>query len=145
MDVLTEEQRRRNMQAIKSTNTRMERVFAKSLWLKGYRYRKNDKNVFGKPDLTIKKYKIAVFIDSEYFHGKDWEKNKHRIKTNRQFWWKKIEGNIARDKLVINTLQQEGWKVIRFWTDEVRKNLANCVITFEEVLEERKWQNDTHK
>ena len=145
MDVLTKEQRRRNMQAIKSSNTKMERVFAKTLWSKGYRYRKNDKSVFGKPDIAIKKYKLAVFIDSEYFHGKDWDKNKHRIKTNREFWWKKIEGNMARDIVVINTLKGKGWKVIRFWSDEIRKNLANCVLTFEKALEERKWQQNIQK
>ena len=72
----------------------MEVKLAKTLWRLGYRYRKNDKSVFGKPDLTFKKYRIAVFVDSEYFHGKDWKTQKYRIKTNRDFWWKKIEGNI---------------------------------------------------
>jgi DNA mismatch endonuclease (patch repair protein) len=142
MDVLTKAQRRKNMQAIRSKDTKMERVFATALWAQGFRYRKNDKTVFGKPDLTFKKYKIAIFIDSEFFHGKDWEKNKQRIQTNQQFWWKKIEGNMARDRLVINTLNNAGWKVIRFWTEEIRKNLANCIIIIEKTLEERKCQKN---
>lgn len=104
MDVLTPEQRRRNMQAIKSTETKMEVRLAKALWARGHRYRKNNKTIFGKPDLTFKKYKIAVFVDSEYFHGKDWETEKHRIKTNTDFWWKKREGNMARDIEVTNKL-----------------------------------------
>ena len=125
MDVLTKEQRRRNMQAIRSKATKMEILLAKTLWNKGYRYRKNNKSVFGKPDITFKKYKIAIFIDSEYFHGKDWETQKHRIQTNQKFWWKKIEGNMRRDKVVVDNLTAEGWLVIRFWSLEIQKKLAN--------------------
>lgn len=80
MDNLTPEQRRKNMQAIKSTATKEEVRIAKALWRLGYRYRKNNKKVFGKPDLTFAKYKIAIFIDSEFFHGKDWDLNQERIK-----------------------------------------------------------------
>jgi len=134
MDVLTAEQRRKNMQAIRSKDTKAELAIAKALWAEGYRYRKNNRSVFGKPDLTFKKLKIAIFIDSEYFHGKDWEKQKHRIKTNREFWWNKIEGNMKRDILVINRLKGEGWIVLRFWDKEVLKNVANCVNKIEEVI-----------
>ena len=134
MDVLTQEQRRRNMQAIKATSTKEEVMLSKALWRKGHRYRKNDKSVFGKPDLTFKRNKVAVFVDSEYFHGKDWETEKHRIKTNKEFWWKKIEGNIRRDMKVNEELSKAGWKVLRFWSKEIRKNLAYCVIKIEELL-----------
>jgi DNA mismatch endonuclease, patch repair protein len=138
MDVLTKEQRRKNMQAIKSKNTKMEVKLAKALWQKGYRYRKNSKNIFGKPDLSFRKYKIAIFIDSEFFHGKDWETQKQRINTNQQFWWNKIEDNMRRDKLVTSTLLEEGWIVLRFWDKEIRKNLANCILRIEEAIEERR-------
>lgn len=134
MDVLTTEQRRKNMQAIKSKSTKDEILLAKALWNRGYRYRKNDKRIFGKPDLTFKRFKVAIFVDSEYFHGKDWETEKFRIKTNRNFWWKKIEGNIERDKRVNQELTNAGWKVLRFWSKEIRKNLANCVYTIEANL-----------
>ena len=127
MDVLTPEQRTKNMKAIRSKNTKMEVLLAKSLWAKGVRYRKNDKSLFGTPDLSIKKHKIAVFVDSEYFHGKDWAKEKYRIKTNREFWWKKIEGNIRRDQTVNQFLVDKGWKVIRFWSKDIYKNLNLCV------------------
>jgi DNA mismatch endonuclease (patch repair protein) len=127
MDVLTAEQRTKNMKAIKSTNTKMEVLFSKALWSKGIRYRKNDKSVFGKPDLTIKKYKIAVFIDSEYFHGKNWEIDRQRIKTNTEFWHKKIEGNIKRDELVNEALMKDGWKVFRFWSMDVKNKLDFCL------------------
>ena len=138
MDVLTPEQRSRNMRAIRSKNTKMELLLAKSLWAQGIRYRKNDKSVFGQPDLTIKKYKIAIFIDSEYFHGKDWETEKNRIKTNREFWWKKIEGNQKRDRAVNEFLVNNGWKVLRFWSREVGKNLNLCIYQINAVINEKK-------
>ncbi len=124
------------MQAIKSKETKDEILLAKALWRLGYRYRKNDKTVFGKPDLTFKKYKIAIFVDGEYFHGKDWETEKHRIKTNTEFWRTKIESNIKRDDLVNQHLKDHGWKVLRFWSKEIRKYLANCVGLIEKELRE---------
>jgi DNA mismatch endonuclease (patch repair protein) len=138
MDVLTKEQRTKNMKAIKSKNTIMEVLLAKSLWAKGIRYRKNDKTVFGKPDLTIKKYKLAIFIDSEYFHGKDWNKEKYRIKSNREFWWKKIEENQKRDKLVNSYLVEKEWKVLRFWSQEIHKNLNLCIKKIEATIDKQK-------
>jgi DNA mismatch endonuclease (patch repair protein) len=138
MDVLTKEQRRKNMKAIKSKGTKIEELLGKALWSKGLRYRKNNKGVFGKPDFTFKKYKIAIFCDSEYFHGKDWETQKLRIKTNTEFWHKKIEGNIERDKLVNDTLLKIGWQVFRFWGEEIKKNLDLCVSKIEQAIEDRK-------
>lgn len=134
MDVLTKEQRRRNMQAIKCKNTKDEVLLAKNLWKRGWRYRKNDKSVFGKPDIVFKNFRIAIFIDSEYFHGKDWETEKYRIKSNRNFWWPKIEGNIKHDILVSNTLRDEGWTVLRFWSREVRSSLSDCILKIEREL-----------
>jgi len=84
-DVHTKEQRRKNMQAVKATGSKIETALAKELFSRGLRYRKNDKTVFGKPDLTFKKYKIAVFVDSEFWHGKDWHIRKHQHKTNKRF------------------------------------------------------------
>lgn len=127
MDVLTPEQRKRNMQAIKSKRTKIEELLAKKLRKKGLRYRRDNKTIFGKPDFTFRKLKIAIFCDSEYFHGKDWETNKKRIKTNTDFWIKKIEGNITRDNLVNETLLKDGWKVLRFWGNEIKKNTEFCV------------------
>ncbi len=138
MDVLTPEQRSRNMRAIKSKGTKIEELLAKALWQNGLRYRRNNKKVFGKPDFTFRKYKIAIFCDSEYFHGKDWETQKHRIKTNQEFWQKKIEGNIVRDKLVNETLKKEGWTVIRFWGDQIKKDISSCVTKVENAICERK-------
>lgn len=82
---------------------------------------KNDNSVFGKPDLTFKRYKIAIFIDSEFFHGKRLGNRKYKIKSNREFWWPKIERNITRDIIVNQVLENAGWKVIRFWSKSMRK------------------------
>jgi len=145
MDVLTPEQRRKNMRAIKSRNTKIEELLAKGLWKKGFRYRRNNKTVFGKPDFTFKSLKIAIFCDSEYFHGKDWETQKHRIKTNTEFWHKKIESNIRRDKEVNEKLTINGWKVIRFWGEEIKKNLDICIDKIEEEIKVRKKEIENDK
>ncbi|MCL2561843.1 MAG: very short patch repair endonuclease [Rikenellaceae bacterium] len=126
------------MKAIRSHGTKDEVLLAKALWHKGYRYRKNDKTVLGKPDLTFKRYKIAIFVDSEYFHGKDWDTEKFRIKSNREFWWNKIEGNIKRDAVVNKTLINAGWTVLRFWSKDLRKNQANCLQIIENEIGRKK-------
>jgi DNA mismatch endonuclease (patch repair protein) len=138
MDVLTKEQRRKNMQAIRSKNTKMEMALRKALWEKGFRYRKNDIKVFGKPDLTFSKVKIAIFIDSEFFHGKDWNTNKFRIKTNRSFWWIKIGNNIKRDIKVNRQLKKEGWTILRFWSKDIEKKLLNCIRKIEHAIDQKK-------
>lgn len=131
MSILTQEQRRRNMQANKSTGTVAEVKLAKALFAKGLRYRKNDRTVFGTPDITFKRLKLALFIDGEFWHGKDGEVKKHDHKTNKEFWWSKIEGNIKRDQIVNNTLREQGWSVIRFWSKDVEKDLSACIAKVE--------------
>ena len=123
MDVHTQEQRSRNMKAIRSSETKMELLLSRALWSRGLRFRRNVNSVIGKPDIAIKKYRIAIFVDSEFFHGKDWEKNKYRIQSKREFWWPKIEGNMKRDKFVNRALKNEGWIVIRIWSHDVKNKL----------------------
>ncbi len=122
------------MQAIRSKDTKAERMLAIALWAKGFRYRKNAKHVFGKPDLAFKKYRLVVFVDSAFFHGHDWDVQKFRIKTNREFWWKKIESNMDRDRKVNEELREKNWKIIRFWDTEVLKNLAYCIQIIENEI-----------
>jgi len=138
MDKLTKEQRTKNMKAVKSKGSKIENLLMKSLWHKGYRYRKNDKTVFGKPDLVIKSLKIAVFCDSEFWHGKNWGSKKYEHKSNLEFWYKKIERNIERDKEVNFELEKSGWKVIRFWGKEIEKNLELCTETIVYQINEKK-------
>lgn len=134
MDKLTKEQRRKNMQAVKSKGSKIETKLAKALYHKGYRYRKNDKSVYGTPDLSFKKYKIAIFVDGEFWHGYDWEERKHDHKSNIEFWHHKIEQNIARDKAVNAELEKQGWTVLRFWGNEVKRNLGICVERIEQEI-----------
>ncbi len=137
-DDLTPEQRRRNMQAIRSKDTTIELRMRKALWERGVRYRKNYKKLIGKPDIVITKYKIAVFCDSDYWHGYDWENRNQRIKSNRDYWVPKIERNMERDREVTAALQDEGWLVLRFWEWQIRKHLNECVEAVLQFIEARK-------
>lgn len=137
-DDLTPEQRRRNMQAIHSNDTTIELLLRKALWECGVRYRKNYKKLIGKPDIAITKYKIAVFCDSDYWHGYDWENRNQRIKSNRDYWVPKIERNMARDREVTEALQRDGWLVLRFWEWQIRKHLSECVESVLQAIETRK-------
>ena len=138
MDNHTPEQRKKNMQAVKSKGSEIEKILGKALWKNGRRYRKNVKTIFGKPDFVFRKYKIAVFCDSEFWHGKDWETKKYEIKSNREFWFKKIERNIERDKEVNEKLKNDGWTVIRFWGKEIQNNTDACIRKIEsEILKKQ--------
>jgi DNA mismatch endonuclease Vsr len=134
MDSLNKEQRRRNMQANKSTGTSTETILAKALWAKGYRYRKNDKSVKGRPDITFKKLKIAIFVDGEFWHGRDWAIKKTKITNNREYWIKKIERNIERDRHIKSELEEQGWTVLRFWHSQIKKNLEESLNSIERVI-----------
>lgn len=141
MDRLTKSQRRKNMQAVKSKGSKIETALAKDLWALGCRYRKNDKSVFGKPDLTFKRYKLAVFVDSEFWHGKDWQVRISQHKSNQDFWIQKIQRNIERDIEVNEYLSKEGWKVLRFWGEDISKNLRDCTELIISVINEIKRAN----
>lgn len=137
MDKLTPEQRKKCMQSNKSTGTKPELVLAKAMWALGLRYRKNSGGIFGKPDFSFKKYKVAVFVDGEFWHGKDWEQKKAVIKGNREFWIAKIERNIQRDIEVTGRLKAEGWTVLRFWSNDVVKNTTCCAEKVKEIIQTR--------
>ena len=127
MDRHTKEQRSRNMRAVRSKDTKIEILLRKALWREGYRYRKNYPGIIGKPDIAFPKYKLAVFCDSEFWHGYQWATKKKNIKSNHDFWTNKIESNIDRDVLVNRTLQETGWKVIRFWEKDILNHLEDCI------------------
>ena len=136
MDDLTPEQRRKNMQAIKSKDTTIELSLRKALWREGIRYRKNYKKLPGKPDIAITKYRIAVFCDSDYWHGYDWENRQARIKSNREYWIPKIERNMERDRQVNCQLAEAGWIVLRFWEWQIRRQLDDCMNEIQNTIRE---------
>lgn len=136
MDKHTPEQRRKNMQAVKNKDSQIELLLRNELWERGLRYRKNVKTIYGHPDIAFIGKKVAVFCDSEFWHGFDWDNKQNEIKSRRDFWIPKIERNIQRDNEVNQKLQSEGWTVLRFWGEEIKKNTEKCVIAIENVLHE---------
>lgn len=143
-DKLTPEQRRKTMQNIRSKDTTIEIRLRRALWAKGYRYRKNYKLLPGKPDIVLTKYKIAVFCDSEFFHGKDWEILRPQLEkgNNSDFWINKISKNMQRDDQINKELLFRGWTVIRFWGKEILKKTDECVKVIEEMIFEIRFNED---
>ena len=131
------QQKNKNMQAVKNKDSKIELMLRHELWIRGVRYRKNVKKIISKPDIAFIGKRIAVFCDSEFWHGYDWDRQKETIKSNRDFWLKKIERNIARDKEVTETLEAEGWIVLRFWGKEISKNVEACADVVVNALKER--------
>lgn len=133
------------MQHIKSKDTKIEVLLRRELWRRGYRYRKNYSGLPGKPDIVLTKYKIAIFCDSEFFHGKDWEVLKPRLEkgNNSDYWLKKISRNRERDDEINKQLLFQGWTVIRFWGKDILKNVDECIKVVEETIFDLKMnQND---
>lgn len=130
------EQRKKIMSHIRRKDTSIELTLRKELWHRGYRYRKNYKELPGSPDICLTKYKLAIFCDSEFFHGKDWEVLKPRIAegNNGQYWVKKIQENINRDEDVDKRLNYLGWTVIHFWGKDILKNTDECIKVIEETI-----------
>lgn len=125
---------RKRMSKIKLKGGKAETLLAKALWHRGYRYRKNDKKLPGSPDIAILKHRIAVFVDGEFWHGKDWEHRKTQLMSNREYWIEKIEENMARDFRNDQLLTQAGWIPIHFWEKEVINDLPVCVTEIEEAI-----------
>lgn len=136
MDVHTKEQRSKNMKAIRSKNTKMEVLASKYLWNNGIRFRKNVKDLFGKPDIAIKKYKVVIFLDSCFWH----KCPEHFIKpsTNIKFWEDKIAANVARDIKVNEYYKNRGWHVLRIWEHEIKKDFENTMQKILNFIEKSK-------
>lgn len=144
-DIESPDARSRNMSAIHSKDTKPEMMLRKALWKKGYRYRKNYKGLIGKPDIVLTKYRICIFVDSEFFHGKGfksgYESKKYnsleeqlRHGNNAEFWLNKIKKNMERDREVDQALEAEGWTVLRFWSKDVMEKLDECIRAIDEAV-----------
>lgn len=130
MDVLTKEQRHKCMSHIYSKDTKPEVLLRKALWHCGLRYRKNYKKLPGSPDIVVVRYRIAVFVDGDFWHARGQQENPgERIGTNKEYWQKKLMCNVARDKAVNDELTEMGWLVLRFWESDIKKDLQRCVDT----------------
>jgi DNA mismatch endonuclease (patch repair protein) len=120
------------MSSIHSQDTKPEIFFRKSLWKWGIRYRKNVK-IFGKPDIAIKKYKLVIFIDGDYWHGNNWRIRglpslDAELATYKEYWQKKIRRNVERDKEVTAYYENNGWTVLRFWESDIKNDLNTCIL-----------------
>ena len=133
----TKEQISYNMKQVKSKDTKIEVMLRKELWSRGLRYQKNSKKVFGKPDIVFIGKKVAVFCDSEFCLFFDWENKKKDFKSHQDFWIPKIERNIGRDKEVNEELKNSGWIVLRFWGNDIKKNLQACADEIERTVKSK--------
>ena len=134
----TPEQISFNMKQVKNKDSKIELLLRQELWSRGIRYRKNVTRICGKPDIAFIGKKIAVFCDSEFWHGYNWEERKKDFKSHQEFWIPKIERNMERDREVTERLESEGWIVLRFWGNEIKKNTTQCANQIEQVLNYRK-------
>jgi len=134
----TTPKRSKIMSKIRGKNTKPELAFRKALYAAGYRYRIDYRKLIGKPDILLKKYKTAIFIDGEYWHGHNWAERKPKVKTNREFWIAKIERNMQRDREVNQELKRLGYTVFRFWETEIKKELNRCLNEVINHLERQK-------
>ena len=121
----------KRMSHVKTKRNSAEIMIAKSLWHRGYRYRLNYKTLPESPDIALTKYRIAIFIDGEFWHGKDFEQRKTKLKNNKDYWIEKIQENIDRDVKNDKLLRQMEWYPIHFWSNDVIKYCNQCV---EEVI-----------
>ena len=134
----TKEQISRNMKSNKGKDTNPELLLRKELWRRGLRYRKNYKELYGKPDIVFLGARIAVFVDGKMWHGYDWEHQKDDFKSRRDYWIPKIERNIEHDYEVTQELISLDWLVMRFWDFEIKKNLRECADKIERAYNNRK-------
>lgn len=125
----------KRMSNVKLKHNKAETTLAKALWHKGYRYRLNYKKLPGSPDIALTKYKIAIFVDGEFWHGKDFEKRKNKLKSNKDYWIEKIQENIDRDQKNDILLHQMGWIPLHFWSKEAVKNIDYCVCEIKEYVD----------
>lgn len=133
----TKEEIKYNMSRVRNKDTTLESALCAELTRYGITtFIRNDKSVFGKPDITFPVRKIAVFCDGDFWHGYNWEHTREEIKSNREFWITKIERNMKRDNDVTERLRQEGWVVLRFWGHEIKKKLDYCMSVILDKLHE---------
>lgn len=131
---------RKRMSKVRLKNGKAETILAKRLWHEGYRYRRNYKKLPGSPDIALTTYKVAVFVDGEFWHGENWEERKAKLKHNREYWIEKIEENMARDKRVDGQLQEMGWTTVHFWEKQVLKHTDECLQVVLELIEKKNGQ-----
>lgn len=115
------------MSRVRRSGSQIEQKLGQALWAAGIHYRKQYKKLVGCPDFAVVKVKIAIFCDSSFWHGRDWDSAKNAFKSNKEFWLPKIERNIMHDNQVNMALAQSGWKIFRFWDTDIHADATKCV------------------
>jgi DNA mismatch endonuclease (patch repair protein) len=132
MDKFSKKKRSEIMSKIKSKNTKFEKEFIAVLKkFTNRKFKTNVSSIKGKPDIVFIKEKICIFLDSDFWHGWQYTRRKHLLKNS--FWRKKIEATRKRDKKITIYLRNSGWRVIRIWEHEIKKNpekAVNKIINF---------------
>lgn len=136
MDIHTKEQRSKNMKAIRSTGTSLERKVTNELWNRGYRFRKNFKKLMGAPDISIKKYKIVIFIDSCFWHS--CPRHGSMPSSNIEYWEKKLQRNVKRDKIVNQYYEDLCWNILRIWEHDLKNNFEDTIMNIIHFIENSK-------
>lgn len=139
MDDMTREQRHKNMSHIRAKDTKPEVLLRKALWKRGIRYRKNYAALPGKPDITLTRYKIAIFVDGDFWHARGHQDSPgEQVASNKEYWQKKLRNNVERDKAVNDVLTEDGWLVLRFWSSDVMKHLDDCINQILQYIPDKK-------
>lgn len=139
MDDMTREQRHKNMSHIRAKDTKPEVLLRKALWKRGIRYRKNYADLPGKPDIVLTRYKIAVFVDGDFWHVRGHQDSPgEQVASNKEYWQKKLRNNVERDKAVNDVLTEDGWLVLRFWSSDVMKHLDDCINQILQYIPDKK-------
>lgn len=139
MDDMTREQRHKNMSHIRSKDTKPEVLLRKALWKRGIRYRKNYAVLPGKPDIALTRYKIAIFVDGDFWHARDHQDSPgEQVASNKEYWQNKLKNNVERDKAVNDVLTEDGWLVLRFWSSDVMKHLDDCINQILQYIPDKK-------
>ena len=142
MVCLSPEKRSKIMKAIHSNNTSIELLLRRELWKRNVRYRIHVKILGCRPDFSIKKYKLAVFVDGDFWHGRDY--SEERFHTNKKFWHNKIRRNMERDLEQTILLRDAGWIVLRFWETEILKDVSQCATAVIQTIRIRKGNHFNH-
>jgi DNA mismatch endonuclease, patch repair protein len=130
------------MQRVHSKDTTSELVLRRALWHRGLRFRLHRATLPGHPDIVFPGAKVAVFVDGDFWHGNQWRlrglqrlEDQFRDSENSEYWIRKISRNVIRDRESTTTLEQSGWRVIRVWESDIKRDLSGCVDRVErEVL-----------
>ena len=136
-DVFNTAKRRAIMRAVKTARTEPEQRLALGLRALGFRFGRNSPSVFGRPDFTFPRLRVAVFVDGDFWHGRAWFEKAAAPSTNARFWIEKFERNRRRDRLVDRTLRRAGWSVLRMWASDVRSSPTECVSRVHTCLRRR--------